>query len=148
MAQTVDLGYVVGPTGPKGDDATLPETAKVDVYVTCDQLGSDIAGTEYYLLVDYFQNRQLVTTRVDPGSNTNLSVDKGSLVVVTSMDPDTDSVCVDPTYALEARTALGTKEVTITSGLYGNEAAYKNGCPTNFWVAGTQMTIASRYLPI
>lgn len=143
MAQTVDLGYVVGPTGPKGDDATLPETAKVDVYVTCDQLGSD----NYYLLVDYFENRQLVTTRVDPGSNTNLSVDLGSVVVVTSMDPDTDSVCVDPTYVLEAWTTLGTKRVTITSGLYGNEAVYKNGCPTNFWVAGTQMTIASSYLP-
>ena len=28
MSQVVDLGYVVGPTGPKGSDATLPETEK------------------------------------------------------------------------------------------------------------------------
>lgn len=33
MAQTVDLGYVVGPTGPAGSDATLPKPEHVTVSV-------------------------------------------------------------------------------------------------------------------
>lgn len=55
----VDLGYVVGPTGPKGSDATLPETEKIHLYVAC----HPFYDTDKFY-VKYLSNHQVVTDEV------------------------------------------------------------------------------------
>lgn len=88
MSQVVDLGYVVGPTGPKGDDATLPSTTKVTVYV-----GAPVTATSgvYEYHITYVSDRQVnevtIYGNVNPDTLslddfTQLEVDYGSIVSI------------------------------------------------------------------
>lgn len=88
MSQVVDLGYVVGPTGPKGDDATLPSTTKVTVYV-----GAPVTArpTSYEYHITYVSDRQVnevtIYGNVNPDTLslddfTQLEVDYGSIVFI------------------------------------------------------------------
>lgn len=89
MSQVVDLGYVVGPTGPKGSDATLPETEKIRVYVAA----FTFRNTEK-LYVKYVSNHSVVTKELpvidednkeDPAEYTMyIECDFGSVVYFTS----------------------------------------------------------------
>lgn len=89
MSQTVDLGYVVGPTGPKGSDATLPETEKIHFYVACHPFDDT---DKFY--VKYLSNHQVVTDevpildqdnfRVTPEQFMAIECDFGSVVYFTN----------------------------------------------------------------
>ena len=91
MSQVVDLGYVVGPTGPKGSDAILPETEKMRVYVAA----SPFENTEKFD-VKYVKNHSVVTEEVptiaeddnlDQAAYTKyIECDFGSVVYFTNND--------------------------------------------------------------
>lgn len=94
MSQVVDLGYVVGPTGPKDSDAILPETGKVHVYITS-FLEEAPNVTSFY--VKYLSNHQVVTAEVpvldtpdaqyEPDSySMHIECDFGSVVYFTYSD--------------------------------------------------------------
>lgn len=99
MSQVVDLGYVVGPTGPKGDDATLPSTTKVTVYVGA--FISSATSLQFRHEFTYVSDREVKTIsvagNVDGDGNsinldnlTQLEVDYGSVVVARSYNVSTN----------------------------------------------------------
>lgn len=94
MPQTVDLGYVVGPTGPKGDDATLPQTEKVTVYVGAPITKQSTVTYEYK--VTYVLDRQVNTVTI-PGT-VDASQFVHSLDDFTPIEADYGSVALVRTY--------------------------------------------------
>lgn len=96
MPQTVDLGYVVGPTGPKGDDATLPQTEKVTVYVGAPiTKGSTTVTYEYK--ITYVSDRQVNTVTI-PGT-VDTSTGAPNLEDFTPITTDYGSVALVRTYS-------------------------------------------------
>ena len=109
MSQVVDLGYVVGPTGPKGDDATLPQTEKVTVYVGAPITKSTTVTYEYK--ITYVSDRQVNTVTIQGTVDT--SADAPNLEDFTPITTDYGSVALVRTY----RNSLDGYEET-SNGLY------------------------------